>query len=329
MGRDMTQPDSNSNQKDVFIALWFIAIPIIVAVALALFELIDVTDRVRIQGTWILVGICLGLIITILYRHYELFRTIGETRQAVNNAISSSDVVIRLNQRMAKIEYSLKTDDQFKRLCSLNDAMGEIASVRLDHSVLSDLIRWKEERIFSHWQRELANLSLGIIEIDDASKELNTNEFFLRTLPEHKVRAVSFQDEVFWNSNEGQSFLDAHSDVVRQKGIKIVRIFIIDDELTKYAVTFEQQQTHDVEVRYVRRTSVVDLSPEDFVIYDERAVRIGYPATGAEAADRVLINKYARLTTQRETVDSYDETFEALLKQSTLVPTREGAVSRA
>ena len=321
----LKEDSSNPKESDEFIPRLFVIIPTLVTLGLATTVwLAKFTDSQRVQGVWTLVGVVLGLAIAILYRHFELFKNLGETRTLLGRAIESNNLVIRLNQRMAKIESSLMSNEQYERLCLLNDAMGAIAGTRLKLATFSDLIRWKEERIFGQWHTALADLSNGIIEIDDTKKELLTNEIFLRTIPRQMVRAVSFEDEEFWNSREGASFLEAHLAVTRAKGVRITRIFIIDENEEKYRTTFQQQRAHGINVRYVPRSHTAGLHPEDFVIYDDSAVRIGFrPNEEAERRGK-LINKFARVTVRAREIEHYVETFDVLLKRSSEPPIAEG-----
>ena len=315
----MTTDESKaSSGADVhFFPRFFVIAPTVATLVLAAVAwTAPLSDAQRIQAVWTLAGIVVGLALAILYRHFEVYRALGDTKRLLDSSIAASNMVVKLNQRMAKIESSLMSEDQYGRLCEVNDAMGAIAGARLKLTMFSDLIRWKEERIFSHWHSELSSLSGGVIEIDDARKELNTNEIFLRTIPKRFVKAVSFEDEEFWRSPEGAAFLEAHSEVVRTKGLKIVRIFIIDGDESKYRETFEQQKAHGIEVRYLSRSQTSDLAPEDFVIYDDDAVRIGFRPHETENKHAKLINKFAKVTIRKDEVDQYNETFQFLLTRS-------------
>lgn len=303
---------------DYFVPRLFIVIPVLVALILAIVGwTAHLSDSQRIQAIWALIGVLLGLILTVLYRHFEVYRSLGDAKRSLDASISANNSVVQLNNRMAKIEFGLRSDEQFSKLCAMNDTMGAIASTRLRLATFSDLIRWKEERIFSHWQTALAELSEGLIEIDDAHKELNTNEVFLRTIPQARVRAVSFEDEEFWGSPEGMSFLNAHKELSASRGVKITRIFIVDGDIKKYEATFDHQRECGIDVRYLPRTSITDDSiVEDFVIYDDEAVRVGYRAADSTASRSKLINKFARITVRRDEVDRYVEAFEFLFKRS-------------
>lgn len=309
-----------SRKQAQFLPYLFVIIPILLTIILGgTAWLVKLTDTQRIQATWTLASFLVGAAATIVLRHVELFRSISDMRLSIEKSAEKNEHLFELNKRMMRVENALRDETQFERVASLNDAMGSITAMRLTHPGVSDLISWKSERLFSKALREHMDLAMGLIYIDDVNKELNTNETLLRTLPKDTVEAVSYQDDLFWNSPEGASLLEAHKEINEKGGVKSRRVFIVEGESPELTVRLNIQKQNHIEVRVINKDRLAGQKPEDFVIYDDKFVRTGYLAEEDRRGHGSLSNKFAMLTWQRDRVDHHKELFRALWLRATAV----------
>lgn len=311
----MSQPA----ERPPFLPYMLIVVPILLSAGLAAVAwLLPLEDTKRIQALWTLTALLIGSVMTILLRHYELHKSITELTRGVADARASNENIAQANGRAMRIEQSLRDDEQFNRIAKLNDVMGKIYEARLTHPDLNDLIRWRVGRLFDRAIHSHTELSTGLIVIDDENKELNTNEVFLRNLAEREIKAVSFEDEVFWSSPEGAEFLRAHEQVIQSKRIKIRRIFVLERPVDEYQKTLEKQLEVGVEVKTISREKAQKVKLEDFVLYDNRFMRTGYQPPDVGPHDGM--HKFASLTWQAARLEPYVEAFDSLWRQGLPFP---------
>jgi len=90
------------------------------------------------------------------------------------------------------------------------------------------------------------------------------------------VRAVSYQDEKWWNSSRGQEYLDLQEEMHNRR-IEIIRIFLVPEAQQPFLrETFERHVALGIPT-YVMSPQDVgnDLLCRDFVIFDENLLRTG------------------------------------------------------
>jgi hypothetical protein len=228
---------------------------------------------------------------------------------------------VELHERIGRIQDSLRTEQQFERLASFNDLLRDIDRQKSEvTAALAEHISWKERRIITSAMGQLEKLSTGTIEIDDSDRELITNSEFLLSLAKERVRAVSFQDEAFWSSPEGEHFLEAHQSA-KASGIKISRVFVLTGTPSAPTVqTIQKQLQQGLDV-YVHIATEAELSlMQDFVIYDANFIRLGLvPQIGPFDHGRAAslgLSKFARLTNNQDEVQQFEYRFEALRRKA-------------
>lgn len=303
-------------ERPPFLPYLMVVLPISLAAGLAAIGWVfPLDDSLRIQAIWTLCALLSGMCLTMLLRHYELHKTITDLTRSIEGARQTTEDTLKLNSRMMRLERALHADDQFDRLAEFNDALGGIIETRLTNPDLSELIGWRTERIFEQAVNSHRELSQGVLIIDDEHKELNTNELLLRTLARKEIKAVSFEDEEFWGAPEGQEFLNAHEELIKTRGIRVRRLFVLDRPVDEYKQTLLNQIACGVEVKTITRDKAVRVKLEDFVIYDDKIMRTGYVAP--DAGSRAGLHKYACVTWQAKRLGPYIEAFESLWRQGT------------
>ena len=192
-----------------------------------------------------------------------------------------------------------------KALEASSDLYGRINGLKLPEEASDYLVRRFEESNFS-------DLRLSQLQIPP-SVELQGNRKLL-ALARRTVRAVAYQDEDFWGDPEGKSFLKATADSIRRK-VDTTRIWALSkDRLTNQLDHINEQKALGVECRVLildGRSAEFIGSLEDFVIYDEYAVRRGtlppVPSQGTGARP-----KRANLSLELGVVAAYLERYEEL-----------------
>lgn len=301
-------------ERPPFLPYLMVLLPILLSAALAAIAWIaPLDDSHRIQAIWTLCALLIGMSVTMLLRHFELHKTVTELTRSIETARQSTEDTLKLNSRMMRLEKALHEDDQFDRLAEFNDVLGGIVETRLTNPDLSELIIWRTERIFERAVASHRELSQGVLIIDDEHKELNTNELLFRTLTQKEIKAVSFEDEEFWRAPEGQEFLKAHEELIKTRGIKIRRLFVLDRPVEEYHQTLNRQVSCGVEVKTITREKASRVKLEDFVLYDDKIMRTGYVAP--DAGSHAGLHKYACVTWQPKRLAPYIEAFESLWRQ--------------
>lgn len=300
----MSEKDSS---RPPFLPHLLVLAPLVLAVLVAgISWFVPMEVVARVQAIWSFCAVLLGASLTMLLRHVELHKNMTELKE-------SNQTVVILNSRMMRIEAALREESQFERLAKFNDVMGAITQTRLLHPDLSDLIQWRTDRLFDQALEAHAELSGGIIVIDDEHKELNTNEILLRTLAKREIKAVSFEDETFWSSPEGREFLTAHQEIIQRRKVTVRRLFVLSQPVETYRSTLLKQVAAGVEVKTISPDRTPPVKPEDFVIYDESILRTGYSRPDAPAGG---LHKFACITWQKRRVDSYIEAFDSLWRRA-------------
>lgn len=299
-----------------------IAICVAIAILVYVFTA-DITEAAFLQAISGFCGLMIGFQAQYFFQnlHSEsrvraLQDDLEELKEEIDSQGAKTHRTVELHERMGRIQDSLRTELQFKRLADFNDLLRNVDLQKNASPPLLEHIEWKERRIITYAMGQLEKLATGTVEIDDIDRELITNSQFLLTLAKDRVRAISFQDEAFWDSPEGKSFLEAHVNAVA-RGLRITRIFVLTGTPTAPTVaTIRKQVDLGVEV-FVYQASTIDLTQiEDFVIYDSAFVRLGLlPQIGPFESDRQTnpgLSKFAKLTNNQDEVQRYEYRFEAL-----------------
>lgn len=90
---------------------------------------------------------------------------------------------------------------------------------------------------------------------------------------ESHLRAVSYEDESWWESGAGDRYLELHEDLKR-RGVEMTRIFIIECDTAKaLRHTLERHVALDIDTYVLSPDEVGERFHRDFVIYDDSLLR--------------------------------------------------------
>lgn len=189
-----------------------------------------------------------------------------------------------VSKKMQSLERALDSEMAFSYIHAELDFLESIRNVK---ARFKKAVRFIEEihiDSYNRFHRKLHSLAQGIVEIDEVTRELSTNNEFLRELPSRFVRAVSYLDGHFFQTPEGKKLLNTQSELVKN-GIANTRIFILTgDPLKDPTVDDIMQQGNEYKITCLVVTEATlrakHFAPEDFVIYDDIYVRraqwVGY-----------------------------------------------------
>jgi hypothetical protein len=259
-----------------------------------------------------LVGAVATLQIGNLYRHREISDQLQTLKGALTEHTTKLERHLVLKESVAFLEPAI-TDERFlETLSQITNAYEEVQNLKQEHPNCVGFFEWKENAIFNSMVPKLQELAQRHIVIDKEAKELTTNRDFLRKLPQHEVRAVSYQDDGFWDEPEGKDFLEAHT-IMLAKRVSISRIFILtEEEVVSQRSVVETQIQMGISVRIILAGKLNDWEREDFVLYDDTYVRFAklYESTGTNTL------KHATLIIGTDKVRDFIERYESLYARS-------------
>jgi hypothetical protein len=246
----------------------------------------------------------LGLSFSVLYRQHRIGEQLGQFQDDLNRRMSTTEKVTELHAGMV--------DAHYPALLEIARSAAHAQALVQRRDRCASFIEWKQQSLYGTFIPQLQELRNGRIVINDTHHELTTNRDFLLHLPLRRVRAVSYQDQGFWDEPEGSDFLDAHSEAI-SKGIEIQRIFIVEtQEIPLLQPVVEAQLGLGVSVRILEADKTAPNDREDFVLYDSEYVR---SARLKEVTDTNTL-KHATLWYDGDVVRRYDGRYAGLLARS-------------
>jgi len=128
------------------------------------------------------------------------------------------------------------------------------------------------------------------------------------------IRAVSYQDEQWWESKRGRDYLRLH-DEVRNNGIEVTRIFLVPEEKQpNLKTTFEKHVELGISTFVMSPRDVAVGLCRDFVIFDEDLLRVG-------GSPRIDDLKAAEFTDNSARIEQARGDFESLHRIAINTPT--------
>lgn len=246
----------------------------------------------------------IGLSFSGLYRQHRIAEQLGEIRDELEHRMATAEKIAELHPGMV--------DAHYPALLEIARSAAHAQALVQRRDRCAGFIEWKQQTLYATFIPQLQELRNGRIVINDTHHELTTNREFLLHLPSQRVRAVSYQDQGFWDEPEGSDFLDAHAEAI-SRGIEIQRIFILEaGEIPLLQTVIEAQIGLGVSVRILEADKVVPNDREDFVLYDSEYVR---SARLQEVTDTNTL-KHATLWYDRDVVRRYDGRYAGLLARS-------------
>lgn len=105
---------------------------------------------------------------------------------------------------------------------------------------------------------------------------------------EDHLRAVSYQDEPWWQGPPGDSYLELHEEL-KQNDVRMTRIFLVREEaLESLRPTFERHVELGIETYVLMPDQVNEYYWRDFVVYDDvllRTAAVTDPTTDRKTAE--------------------------------------------
>lgn len=226
-----------------------------------------------------LLGACLGLLIT------------DVITRAAHDEASSVQAELRASPELRRVIEDAARAHAFVATFPRSDALGGLCRERF-LELCSD----------QGWG-QLADGKLLI----DPFRELSFNRDAL-AICKSALRAASWQDEPYWSTPEGRTFLEASRRFVLAGGT-IIRIFILDriPEAEDIA-QMKAQSELGISVRLLTPPAVEERDKADFVLYDDVAVRTGESTLGTR--------KRATLSLSEKDVRHFIHRFRDLMERS-------------
>jgi transcriptional regulator with XRE-family HTH domain len=133
------------------------------------------------------------------------------------------------------------------------------------------------------------------------------------------LRAVSYQDEQWWTSDIGDSYLDLHGELA-SRDVEMRRIFLVTPgSIAKLRPTFERHRALNIPTLILNISDVNEYYWRDFVLYDDAILRVAAPT------DQESSRKTAEFTDDRARVMQALEDFHYLWRAA---KTDEAALDR-
>jgi len=125
------------------------------------------------------------------------------------------------------------------------------------------------------------------------------------------VDAVSFGDEEFWSRPEGANYLAETARAVQDRGLKVVRIFVLTaEQIRVQRDSILAHRKAGIECYILDPQVQVQMDKEDFVIYDNKVVRY------ARALPQSGLLKTAYLSVVPGDLASYRNRFQQMKRRS-------------
>lgn len=148
------------------------------------------------------------------------------------------------------------------------------------------------------------------------------------------VRAVSFRDEEFWESEAGERYLKHNEHLLRRTGPRrrggVVRIFVLDSDeiIMRLKPVIVRHIALGVTVYILPPSVQVPSDLEDFVVYDDQCVRFAEPLEFAGSRKRATLSvnppdvaryiaKFQQMTLRSVPAQTYFEAQAATTGEST------------
>ena len=218
----------------------------------------------------------------------------------------------QLAPRLSSLERAATNDVLYKILVNQIDAVEQINLLKGQYPRSSSFVEERLNEAFGRLGDVLQTLCQGRINIDKEWRELTSNTDFLLQLPERSVRAVSYQDEEFWDEPEGVKFLNAHKKVLDER-VQVARIFILpESHLDGQRELIMRQVGLGISCYIIMEEKLDQQFREDFVLYDDCYVR--FAQLVAHTATNTL--KHATLTRESDKLREYVDKYEYLEARS-------------
>jgi hypothetical protein len=239
-------------------------------------------------------GLALGIILSV--------NTKVERNTAIIAGVVTTIAFMQLDELMQqnKIEkitgvlYKLKDDHE------LRHHIEKLVDLSLSIKAFGDSEYTTRYKTFLHmFQDQLSFIAEGRIRIEPHEEMLLAIEDLSRC--NKKLHVSSWRDTVeYWRLPEGKAYVEATEQLIKEKGIEVIRIFILKQcELEEYKDILSEQKSKGIRVRVAIEENLPSECIEAYIIYDTQAVRTetlirGYQKNAILSIDKNDIYRYVR-----------------------------------
>jgi len=264
-----------------------------------------------LQKNWnVLLSIIIGLAILI----FGILKNHPKTEATRDGALALIISLLitflhRVNTYQQLLEDSKDLVSKFIQLLSQNPKIGKT----IEHSFEANkndnhFYRFFLEEVLEEFNGHLQSISQGKYTCN-AETELTLTKTILKCCNKC-LKAISYQDEEWWTSNNGILYLDAHDKHIDKAKEKATRIFIIESTAVEsLKEIFKRHKDLQIEtyILYSDKDRIDDKFKIDFVIYDDFMLRRASEVKNVEGG------KVALFTTDDSHVKKYLSIFDQIL----------------
>ena len=229
--------------------------------------------RPAVVGT--IASVAIPIVIWVITKEVISAILVGLLTEAISLSV---EILIEINKEHNDIIEKLGMQQALVRDENLRRELLEITKTSIE--VLN---RVRTDQLFLQWVWEaVANFRRVLVDMSKGDVILSANETILENIDivrqaQESIKAVSYIDpQVYWTSTPGERFLEENAHVIRDEGVKITRIFLIErQDIPELVDIMTKQSSSGVNVRIVH---LDDLMPqranlcEDYIICDDRIV---------------------------------------------------------
>lgn len=264
-----------------------------------------------LKKNWnVLFSIVIGLS-TLVFGIYKNHGMTESTRDGAIALIISLLITFlhRLNSYQQLIEDNQEIISKFINLLSKYPRIAETVLHSFNaHNIDNQFYRFFLSEIFEEFNGHLQTISHGKY-ICSAEAELNITKTILQCCNKN-LKAVSYQDEEWWASNNGILYLDAHAKYIDNRRESAARIFLIENsavESLKPILKKHKELKIETFILYTDTDNIDEKYKIDFVIYDDFMLRTASEVKNTEGG------KDAQFTTEETNLKKFLDLYGQLL----------------
>ncbi|MCB9196783.1 MAG: hypothetical protein H6598_11215 [Flavobacteriales bacterium] len=218
-------------------------------------------------------------------------------------------VIVGLQIYQDKLDDQKETIGKYIKLLSSQPRIKETVSLFYDTTEINNrFYNFFLDNILNQYNNQLRLVQSGVFKCS-SEDELYVTKKVLQYCNK-SLKAISYQDEEWWCSNEGTLYLDAHEKNIDRKKEKATRIFLLDsNNAEKFKPIFNRHKELEIDtyIIYTDKDSISDRYLVDFVLYDDFLLRKASEVKGKE------VGKEATFTTENSMLSKYNNYFEEIL----------------